>query len=257
MRIKPFGKVSLEEVNDYMEAVEFTIPEIYVYFLTQTNGGTVEEKSLSFSVSETDESIFIDSFLGFDLSQEQNIVTVNNELKKDLPPNALVIGVGSDGYYVLVNNTTDSLLYFWDVNQKLNVSNEKSNAYLISDSFEKFWIDLGKIFIDEGEPIMEKIPYVPLGSIILLNGSYEKIIIVGRGLIVKNSVGNNVIFDYAGVTYPEGLVGDQVAYFNHTDIAKVVFEGFSDESDTITVDNINKYINDHPEIQRGSVENWE
>ena len=62
MRIKPFGKVSLEEVNDYMEAVGFTIPEIYVYFLTQTNGGKVEEKSLSFSISETDESIFIDSF---------------------------------------------------------------------------------------------------------------------------------------------------------------------------------------------------
>ena len=66
-----------------------------------------------------------------------------------------------------------------------------------------------------------------------------------------------MIFDYAGVTYPEGLVGDHVAYFNHIDVAKVVFEGFSDEADTITVDNINKYIADHPEIERGSVDNWD
>lgn len=257
MNIKPFGKVSFQEILDYSDLVGFHIPETYSYFLMKTNGGMVEDDSLSFSLSDNSKIIQLEKFFGFDLSKEDDIVDVNNGFKDDLPPNSLVIAYGTKGYFVLVNSAADTLLYFWDFENNLNISSDNSNAYLITDSFETFWGELGEIYIEEGETIMEKTPYVPLGSIILLNGSFEKVIIIGRGLIVKNAAGDNVIFDYAGVTYPEGLVGDHVAYFNHTDVAKVVFEGFSDEADTITVDNINNFIVDHPEIKRGSVENWD
>jgi hypothetical protein len=107
----------------------------------------------------------------------------------------------------------------------------------------------------KGEEVMERINYLPLGSIVLLNGGIQKIIIISRGLIVENN-GQELFFDYAGVPYPRGLVGDSVAYFNADNIAKVVFEGYSDEDNQVIVDNINKYIESKPNLVRGNVENW-
>lgn len=49
-------------------------------------------------------------------------------------------------------------------------------------------------------------------------------------------------FDYGGVPYPEGLIGDQMAYFNHENIARILFSGFKDEDDKIIIDNINRYL---------------
>ena len=55
--------------------------------------------------------------------------------------------------------------------------------------------------------------FLPLGSIVLLKGGIQKILIISRALKVRNG-NEEYFFDYGGVTYPEGLVGDQMAYFN-------------------------------------------
>ena len=86
----------------------------------------------------------------------------------------------------------------------------------------------------------EKIEYLSLGSIIILKGSVKKIMIISRGMVtVPNET--PVFFDYGGVTYPEGLVGDQILYFNHENIVKVVFSGYSDDDEQMMVDNINEW----------------
>lgn len=66
--------------------------------------------------------------------------------------------------------------------------------------------------------------FLPLGSIVLLKGGMQKILIIARALKVRNG-NEEYFFDYGGVTYPEGLVGDQMAYFNADKINEVVFEG--------------------------------
>ena len=84
--------------------------------------------------------------------------------------------------------------------------------------------------------------YLPLGSIVIMKGSVKKIVIVARAVNVR--VGEReVFFDYAACPYPEGMMGDQLMYFQHKDIMKVVFEGFSDDDDKIMVDNINSALN--------------
>jgi len=86
----------------------------------------------------------------------------------------------------------------------------------------------------------EKIEYLSLGSIIILKGSVKKIMVIARGLVtVPNET--PVFFDYGGVTYPEGLAGDQILYFNHEDTTKVIFEGYADEDNKMMVDNINEW----------------
>lgn len=86
-----------------------------------------------------------------------------------------------------------------------------------------------------------KIEYLPLGSVVLLKGATKKLIIVARGLQI-NYNGKVQFFDYGGAQYPDGIMGDQLAYFNHDGISKVVFKGYSDEDDENVVENINRYL---------------
>ncbi len=101
---------------------------------------------------------------------------------------------------------------------------------------------------------MERIDYLPLGSVVYLNNGTKKLMIVGRGLLLNNE-GEVNYFDYSGVTYPEGIQGDSMAYFQHESVKKVVFTGFTDLDDEVTVDKINNFIESHPEIKRGNIGN--
>ena len=88
---------------------------------------------------------------------------------------------------------------------------------------------------------MEKVDFLPLGSVIKLRGSIRKVLVVARGLmtIIDEKA---LFFDYGGALYPEGVLGDQIMYFNHADIEEVVFKGFENEENTEMVKQIQKWM---------------
>ena len=85
------------------------------------------------------------------------------------------------------------------------------------------------------------IDYLPLGSVVLLKGSEQKVIIIGRGLLTT-SVNSKMFKDYGGVLYPYGIIGENIMFFNHNDIDKVVFKGYKDEADSSFVKKINESV---------------
>ena len=85
----------------------------------------------------------------------------------------------------------------------------------------------------------EKVNFLPLGSIVVVSGGIKKYVIVARALKVKIN-GKEQFFDYAACAYPEGMVGDRLMYFQHSDVSKVVFEGFSDDDEKMMCANIQK-----------------
>ena len=95
-----------------------------------------------------------------------------------------------------------------------------------------------------------KIDYLPLGSIVILNGGVQKILIIARGMIAAD-MNPPKFFDYGGSFYPQGLIGDQIMYFNHEDIKKVVFTGFSDDDDKLMVENINEWF-ENSDVEKGN-----
>lgn len=97
--------------------------------------------------------------------------------------------------------------------------------------------------------------YLPLGSVVLLNGATKKLMIIARALNVKND-GKTYFFDYGAVAYPEGLTGDQMAYFNHDNISKVIFNGYHDVEDENMVETIQRYLENTPNMLRGNAETW-
>ena len=99
------------------------------------------------------------------------------------------------------------------------------------------------------------VEYLPLGSVVLLKGGMQKILIIARALKVRNG-NEEFFFDYGGGTYPEGLAGDQMAYFNADKINKVVFEGYTDIDNENMVENINQFIAENTDLKRGNPETW-
>ncbi len=55
--------------------------------------------------------------------------------------------------------------------------------------------------------------------------------------------GEDIAYDYIGVPYPEGYIGQEAAMlFNHESIEKVVFIGYSNDERIILVNAVQKLV---------------
>lgn len=67
---------------------------------------------------------------------------------------------------------------------------------------------------------------LPIGSVVLLEGGEKKLMVFGVKQTDKES---GTEYDYIGVIYPEGNIGDGGQFFfNHSDIAESFYRGFED-----------------------------
>lgn len=80
--------------------------------------------------------------------------------------------------------------------------------------------------------MMETKKLLPLGSIVLLEEGLQKLVIVGRGAVYEDQeTGQDTFADYMAVLYPSGMNPETTIFFQHDNIDKVVFEGYSDEEE--------------------------
>lgn len=76
----------------------------------------------------------------------------------------------------------------------------------------------------------EQVHYLPLGTIVRLQGGSKRLMIYGR----VQKLPNGKEYDYLGVPYPEGFIHpDKSFVFNHHAIEEVVHLGFVDEEDEL------------------------
>lgn len=72
--------------------------------------------------------------------------------------------------------------------------------------------------------------YLPIGTVVMLANGTKRLMITGF-CIVPNE-GDNKMYDYCGCMYPEGIIStDEVALFNHDQIAQVYYVGYKDEEE--------------------------
>lgn len=98
--------------------------------------------------------------------------------------------------------------------------------------------------------MISKVDFLPLGSVVVLKGGAQKAVIIARGL-VANLTGEPLFFDYGGVLYPQGLVGENILYFNSEDIRKTLHEGYRDDDDDLVVTSIHEWMEVSP-FERGN-----
>ena len=86
---------------------------------------------------------------------------------------------------------------------------------------------------------------LPIGSIVLLEGAEKKLMIFGVG---QTQLEENKDFDYIGVVYPEGNMGEGSQFlFNHSDIEEIVFRGYEDEKRDNFLEMLNSYFEENKE----------
>jgi hypothetical protein len=88
---------------------------------------------------------------------------------------------------------------------------------------------------------MESPDFVPLGTICVVKGNTKKLMVIARGLALQHE-GKMQYYDYGACLYPEGLMGDQVIYFNHDAIQKTVHEGYADEDNELLLENLKENL---------------
>jgi hypothetical protein len=91
--------------------------------------------------------------------------------------------------------------------------------------------------------------YLPVGSIVLLTGGTKRLMITGYCMQTEERPG--VIYDYSGCLYPEGVIrSDVTSVFNHDQIERIDFVGFTDEEGKSFTDELNNKLKDVEEHQK-------
>lgn len=83
--------------------------------------------------------------------------------------------------------------------------------------------------------------FLPVGTVVMLKGGKKRLMITGFCMMDKSA--NAKMFDYSGCLYPEGVVSsDQTALFNHDQIEKIYFVGYSDQEEKTFKEQLKKAL---------------
>lgn len=84
--------------------------------------------------------------------------------------------------------------------------------------------------------------FLPLGSVVLLKNATKRLMITG--FYVKADENGEKIYDYVGCLYPEGVISSKEnCVFNHEQIDKIFFIGYSDDEEKRFKEKLNKAVN--------------
>lgn len=90
---------------------------------------------------------------------------------------------------------------------------------------------------------------LPIGSVVLLKDAKKKIVIMGIMQMKQMETGDTVVYEYMGVPYPEGYLGQETGLlFNHQDIKEIVFKGYINEERDYFVDVIEKIVDNSSSV---------
>lgn len=251
MRLDGFGRLSAARISQIEREYDISLPQGYSMFLQKYNGGIAsKENRISLELKPIGEEVELEILFGIDQEDCFDIDYWMSQYREELPPHSLLIGNDTIKGFIMLHQTSSGLqVLYWDDERNLDASTDEQNVYLIANTFSEFLLMIHGL---EGTDVVN---VLPLGSVVLLNGGIQKMLIIARALNVRNG-NKEFFFDYGAVAYPEGLIGDQMAYFNHENIAKVVFQGYADEDDAVFVQRINDYLTRHPNLQKGNADTW-
>ncbi|KZZ83918.1 SMI1/KNR4 family protein [Bacillus sp. SJS] len=138
MNIKSYGNINPEKVNSFEQFIGFALPHDYRNFLLKHNGGSI--RGTRFSVKELNEEISLHVLYGISTdNSDLSLESWYEEYEEDLMSNALIIGHDrGSGMIVLINDSENNGVYFWDHAWHFEQSDEDNNTYKISDSFNSF-----------------------------------------------------------------------------------------------------------------------
>lgn len=142
LSIKPFGKIANEDIVEIEKMFDILLPDDYKNFLLNYNGGAVVNNGCNdLHLDDINEIINIDVLYGIHTgASSSDIEYWTNEYADDLLEKTVIIGDSlQHGFIVLICDGSNNGVYYYDDSYCFNVSNDESNVYLISNTFDEFW----------------------------------------------------------------------------------------------------------------------
>lgn len=142
--IKPFGKIAKEDIVELEKIFDVLLPDDYKKFLLEYNGGAVFNNELR--LKDINEVINIDVLYGIHIGDSSSDIEYwTNEYADDLLEKTVIIGDSlQHGFIVLICDGSNNGVYYYDDSYCFDSSNDESNVYLISNTFDAFWKALSK-----------------------------------------------------------------------------------------------------------------
>lgn len=102
----------------------------------------------------------------------------------------------------------------------------------------------------ENEKKLEK--YLPIGTVVLLKKGKIKLMINGYCMMEGND--ESKVYDYVGCIYPFGMLGsDKNFLFNHDQIDKIYFIGYSDQEQVDFIKGLKETVAKNDQEQLGDI----
>lgn len=96
--------------------------------------------------------------------------------------------------------------------------------------------------------------FLPVGSVILLKGGTKRIMVTGFCSIDDEN--KEVMYDYTGCLYPEGIINsNEICLFNNDQIDKVYFRGYSDKEEMDFKDKLIQTLSEYQNKNTITVDN--
>lgn len=147
MEIRPFGKITKDDIDEIEELFDVVLPNDYKKFLLKYNGGAVKLNEFNeLFLDDANETVSIDVFYGIHTgSKASDIEYWTKEYAEDLFEKTIIIGDSiQQGFVVLVCDGFNNGIYYYDDSYCFDSSNDESNVYFIANTFDEFWKVLNK-----------------------------------------------------------------------------------------------------------------
>ncbi len=132
-----FGACTEADLHSLQESSGIRLPADYRLFLTNTNGGTFREAFCW--LKEHDDVLTIKVLFGLHQPPEHDLMAVNRDRRKELPPKCLAIGRDEDeNYLVLCDDAADGSIYYYDRVHRRDPSDTGERFIKLADSFSEF-----------------------------------------------------------------------------------------------------------------------
>jgi len=137
MNIIKFNGVPNEKIIEFESKIGFKLPDDYVRFLQEVNGGVPRKRYSLFNVKELNREIPLDVLFGLEVNDASfDLSKIYDEFSDDLLENSLIIGDDpGGGFIVLIANKG---IYYWDHTYYFEESSDEKNIYFIANNFTEF-----------------------------------------------------------------------------------------------------------------------
>ncbi|TCJ82427.1 UNVERIFIED_ORG: SMI1/KNR4 family protein SUKH-1 [Bacillus cereus] len=132
-------KVSLQDIKQFEQEYNVTLPKQYVDFLLEYNGGFPQESS--FKISDDEGESLVNKFYGIG-DMKSNLGKVFEVLEGEIPEDFISIANDPAGNEILlgVNGDFQGKVYFWI--HDIEPEDEMNNMFILADSFVEFFNNL-------------------------------------------------------------------------------------------------------------------